>query len=104
MYGVNGMLVNAIRSFYAESEACVRVCRKESEWFGVEVGLRQGCVMSPRLFNLFMDGVMREIRETAREIGVRLIDDKSTHEWIIEWLTTADDAVLLGDDEKSCKD
>ena len=55
------MLVNAIRSFYAESEACVRVCRKESEWFGVEVSLRQGCVMSMWLFNLFMDGVKREI-------------------------------------------
>ena len=61
MHGVNGMLVSAIMSIYAESEACVRVCRKESEWFRVEVGLRQGCVMSPWLFNLFMDGVMREI-------------------------------------------
>ena len=51
--------------------------RKESEWFGLEVGLCQGCAMSPWLFNLFMDGVMREIRETAGEIGVRMIDDGS---------------------------
>ena len=29
-----------------------------SEWFGVEVGLRQGCVMSPWLFNMNMDGVV----------------------------------------------
>ena len=46
------------------------MCRKESEWFGVEVGLRQGCVMSPWLFNLFMDGAMREIRMTAGDIGM----------------------------------
>ena len=63
MYSVNGMLVNVIRSFYAESEACIKVCRKESEWYGVEVGLRQGCVIFPWLFNLFMDGVMRDIRD-----------------------------------------
>ena len=47
MYDVNGMLLNAIRRFYAESEACVIACRRESEWFGVEVGLGQDCVMSP---------------------------------------------------------
>ena len=75
MYGVSGMLLDAIKSFYVESEACVRVCRKESEWFRVKVGLRQGCVMSPWLFNLFMDGVMREVRETAGEIGVNLVED-----------------------------
>ena len=54
--------------------------------------------MSPWLFNLFMDGVMKEIREIAREIGVRMIDDRSKHEWIIEWLMLADDTVLIGDD------
>ena len=43
---------------------------------------------------------MREIRETAGEIGVRLIDDRSRREWIVEWLMFADDTVLLGDDEE----
>ena len=39
----------------------------------MEVSLCQGCVMSPWLFNLFMDGVIKEIRETASDMGVRLI-------------------------------
>ena len=61
------------------------MCIKESEWFGVEVTLHQGCAMSPWLFNLFMDDGMREIQETAGEIGVKLIDYRSKHEWIVEW-------------------
>ena len=69
MYGVNGQLLKAVQSLYERSEACVRVCREESEWFEVSVGLRQGCVMSPWLFNLFMDGVMKEVREKAGDIG-----------------------------------
>ena len=32
-----------------------------SEWFPVNVGLRQGCVMSPWLFNVYMDGVVRGV-------------------------------------------
>ena len=43
---------------------------------------------------------MREIQETAREIGVRLIDDRSKDEWIIEWLMFAEKTMLLGDDVK----
>ena len=39
MYGVNGSLLKGIQSLYEESEACVRVCRKEGEGFGVKVGL-----------------------------------------------------------------
>ena len=65
MYGVGGRLLAAIQAFYKESEACVRVEGGMSEWFSVKVDLGQGCVMSPWLFNLFMDGVMKEfIRQT----------------------------------------
>ena len=72
---------------------------------GEEVGLCQDCVVSLWLFNLFIDGIMREIRETAGEIVVRMINDRGKHEWITEWLLFADDTVLLlGDEEKSCKD
>ena len=56
--------------------------------------------MSPRLFNLFMGSVMREIRFTTGEIGVRMIDDRSKNDWFVEWLMFADDTLLLGDDEE----
>ena len=66
MYGINGQLLKAVQSVYEKSEACVRVCGEESEWFEVGVGLRQGCVMSPWLFNLFMDAAMKESQRESR--------------------------------------
>ena len=42
LYGVGGKLLNAVKSFYEDSKACVRVGSEVSEWFPVNVGLRQG--------------------------------------------------------------
>ena len=43
MYGVNGQLLKAVQNLYEKSDACVRVCREEGEWFEVGVGLRRVC-------------------------------------------------------------
>ena len=48
-------------NFYVDSRACVRVGNDVSEWFPVNVGLRQSCVMSPWLFNVYIHGVDREV-------------------------------------------
>ena len=53
VYGVGGKLLKSVKSFYVDSRACVRVGMDVSEWFPVNVGLRQGCVMSPCLFNVY---------------------------------------------------
>ena len=58
VYGVGGKLLKAVQSFYVDSRSCVQVGNDVSEWFPVNVGLRQGCVMSPWLFNVYMDGVV----------------------------------------------
>ena len=60
VYKVGGKLLKAVQSFYVDSRVCVQV-KNVSEWFLVNVGLRQGCVMSPWLFNVYMDGVVREV-------------------------------------------
>ena len=64
-YGVKGKLMRAIQSLYEGSEACVRVGGMLSGWFPIMIsqGVRQGCVLSPWLFNVFMDRIMREVKE-----------------------------------------
>ena len=52
--------MKAVQSFYIDSRARVWVGNDMSEWFPVNVGLRQESVMSPWLFNVYMDGVVRE--------------------------------------------
>ena len=55
---VGGKLLKAVQSFYVDSRACVLVGNDVSKWFPVNVGLAQCSVMSPWLFNVYMDGVV----------------------------------------------
>ena len=82
-YGVKGRLLRAIRSLYKKSEGCVRVKDELSSWFPITQGVRQGCVMSPWLFNVFMDKIVREgmenfvggVKMSTTEVGVVLFAD-----------------------------
>ncbi len=65
--------MKGITGFYREGNACVRVGGAFSASFTVEVGVRQGCVMSPWLFNIFTDGYTREmIRKVGVNAGAKL--------------------------------
>ena len=48
---LEGKLLKAVQSIYVDCMECIWVGMDESEWFPVNVRLRQGCVMSPWLFN-----------------------------------------------------
>ncbi len=72
IYGVGGQLLKGIQAFYREANVCVRVGAKFSEGFAVEVGVRQRCAMSPWLFNIFVDGCMREIKCKVGNAGAKL--------------------------------
>ena len=93
MYGVGGKLLKAVQSFYVDSRACVRVGKDVSEWFPVNVGLRQGCVMSPWFFNVYMDGVVREVN--VRVLGKELeLLSANGGRFEINQLLFADDTAL----------
>ena len=98
-YGVGGKLLTAIKSFYKNSRACVRIGDRESDSFEVRVGLRQGCVMSPGLFNLFMDGVVREVKARIGDRGLGLVERENGQNWTINQVLFADDTALVADSE-----
>ena len=56
VYGVVGKLLKEVQSFYVDSKVCVSVGIDVSDWFPESIGLRQGCVMSPLLFNICIYG------------------------------------------------
>ena len=82
---------------------CVRVGNELSDWFSVRVGLRQGCVMSPWLFNLYIDGVVREVNARVNGHGLKLLDENDS-DWELNQLLFADDTVVVADsEEKLCQ-
>ena len=70
--GADGKVLRGIKSFYDEGRACVRVVDEVSESFEVKMRLRQGCVMLPWLFNMYMDGVVREVYNRVKGMGVSM--------------------------------
>ncbi len=75
----------------------MRVGGEFSESFGVEVGGRQGCVMSPWLFNIFMDGCMRKMKCKVGNAGAKLRLNGEV--WSVLTFLFADDTVLLAESE-----
>ena len=96
IYGIGGKVLRGIMSFYEEGRACVRVASELSESFEVKMGLRQGCVMSPWLFNVYMDGVVREVYSRVNGMGVKLCVG-GEREWLLSQLLFADDTALVAE-------
>ena len=95
-YGVRGKLKEAVKSLYLQSEMCVQVHGKNSEWLGVVRRVRQGCTMSSWRLNLVMDNIVREARENFLG-GVQLEGSKE------QFLLFADDVVLVAENEEDTK-
>ena len=74
-----------------------------SEWFPVNVGLREGCVISPWLFTLCLDGVVREVNVRVLGRGLEFLSTNGGR-FEINQLLFADDTVLVADSERSCVD
>ena len=67
-----------------------------SEWFPVNVALRQGCMMSPWLFNVYMDGEVRELNVRVLGKGLELLSANGVR-FEINQLLFADDAAQVAD-------
>ena len=98
---MGGKLLNGITSMYVDSSASVRIKWGESELFRIDCGVRQGCIMSPWMFNVYMDGVM-EVKIGMGRRRVSFLED-GRREWRLPGLLYADDLVLCGESEEDLR-
>ncbi len=88
-------LCEGIKSFYENASASVQVNGELSESFNVEVFVRQGCVRTPWLFNIYMDGCIREMKVGVQDLGARL-NVRGVEQPVVVVLYV-DDTVLLAE-------
>ena len=75
MYDVGGKLMSGIKSMYVDSSACVKEKGVESERFRIDSGFREGCIMSPWWFKVYMDPVMKEMKMGMGRRGMRFLEE-----------------------------
>ena len=74
-YRITPILRRAIKSIYSNCESKVKLKSNDTEWFEIKTGVRQGGVLSPLLFIIFMDYCMKEIGRNNEEITLAYADD-----------------------------
>ena len=76
LYNINANLIKVIESLYSKATSAVYCNGSVGEWFRTTVGVRQGCLLSPTLFNIFLERIMTdalEDHEGSVSIGGRTI-------------------------------
>ena len=61
-----------LRNLYAAQEATVRTRHGTTDWFQIGKGVRQGCVLSPFLFNLYAEYIMQNFRLDEEQAGIKI--------------------------------
>ena len=95
--GIPDHLTCLLRNRYTSQEATVRTGRGTTDWFQIGKGVRQGCVLSPCLFNLYAEYIMRNagLEESQAEI--------KTARRNINNLIYADGTTLMAESEEELK-
>ena len=83
-----------LRNLYAGQEATVRTGHGTTDWFQIGKGVRQGCLLSPCLFNFYAEYIMRNTGLEEAQAGIK-IDGRS-----INNLRYADDTTLMAESEE----
>ena len=70
-----GKSVNIIENLYDDTECSVVINGHQTDWFKVNAGVRQGCFLSPTLFNIFLEFVMDEVQSQTLTLNENLSID-----------------------------
>ena len=91
--GIPDHLTCLLRNLYAGREATVRTGH-ETDWFQIGKGLRQGCILSPCLFNLYAEYIMRNAGLEEAQAGIKIAGRN------INNLRYSDDTTLMAESEE----
>ena len=71
--GISGHQTCLLRNLYAGQEATVRSGHGTTDWFKIGKGVRQGCILSPCLFNLYAEYIMRNAGLEEAQAGIKIV-------------------------------
>ena len=83
-----------LRNLYAGQEATVRTGHGTTDWFQIRKGICQGCILSPCLFNLYTEYIMRNAGLDEAQDGIKIAGRD------INNLRCADDTTLMAESEE----
>ena len=95
--GIPDHLTCHLRNLYAGQEATVRTGHGTTDWFQIGKGVRQGCILSPCLFNFYAECIMRNIGLEEAQAGIKISGRN------INNLRYADDTILMAESEEELK-
>ena len=75
--GIRDHLTYLLRNLYAGQEATVRTGHGTTDWFQIRKGVRQGCILSPCLFNLYEEYIMRNAGLEEAQAGIKMLGEIS---------------------------
>ena len=75
--GIADHLTCLLRNLYADQEATVRTGHGTTDWFQIGKGVRQGCILSPWLFNLYAEYIMRNAGLEEAQAGIKIAGEIS---------------------------
>ena len=95
--GLPDHLTCLLRNLYAGQEATVRIGHGTTDWFHIGKVVRQGCILSPCLFNLYAEYIMRNAGPEETQVGIKIAGRNISN------LRYADDTTLMAESEEELK-
>ena len=95
--GIPDHLTCLLRNLYAGQKAAVRTGHGTTDWFQIGKGVCQGCILSPCLFNLYAEYIMRNAGLDEAQAGIKIAGRNTNN------LIYADDTTLMAESEEELK-
>ena len=95
--GISDYLTCLLKNLYASQDSTVRTRHGTMDWFKIGKGVRQGCILSPCLFNLYAEFIMWNAGLDGAQAGIKIARRNINH------LRYADDTTLMAESKEDLK-